>query len=571
MTSIRMRGRLKQFVSNRSGNVAVAFALTILPVLFLVGAAIDYSGATDLKTRLQRATDATALQLCQMSRTASQGQRQQAALTALTGYMGKAPVSIDTLTVNTSPYQTYIVTRSTYTTAVVTLMGQQFRTIDVTADAQCQAEQQTFEIALVLDNTGSMASSSGSQSKIDALKAAATNFVNFVYSTPALSQTKISIVPFAAAVAVDPTAYRSASWIDQSGKASYHWNIVQKGAASTIQGAGIQNRLAALTLLKSSVPSWDWTGCLESLPYPYNVQDGAPVSGQPDSYYVPMLAPDESGNGGQSSHSSSDPNFSGTISSSNSYIDDSGSSCSSITTEAVVPSAQPPTETRTNRYCKYQAMQNASTSGGRGPNFSCTTRPLTRLTDDKTLLLNQISQLQASGNTNIHEGFMWGWRTLSPNSVFAADAAAYGKAYNNKIVILMTDGANTWDANASNPLGSKYSAYGFYKNPDGSTAMSPTTRLVTGTSVPTTGGQARNAMDALTLAACKNAAASPSKLQIYTIGFSVPSDPIDQQGLTLLQNCAGSTDRAFVANDSNALVSVFQQIANSIGSLRLTQ
>jgi hypothetical protein len=173
--------------------------------------------------------------------------------------------------------------------------------------------------------------------------------------------------------------------------------------------------------------------------------------------------------------------------------------------------------------------------------------------------------MQPNGNTDIHEGVMWGWRTISPNSVFA-DAAVYKKPYNNKILILMTDGMNTWTSNPNNVLGSYYSAYGFFKNPDGSL---PNNRLPTANNGPSTDTQSRAAIDALTLEACKNAAATG--VIIYTIGFSVPNDPIDQQGISMLQTCAGSASRAFVANDSSALVGVFQQIANSIGSLRLTQ
>ena len=163
---------------------------------------------------------------------------------------------------------------------------------------------------------------------------------------------------------------------------------------------------------------------------------------------------------------------------------------------------------------------------------------------------------------------MWGWRTISPNGIFASDAAAYGKKYNNKIIILMTDGMNTWTTNDYNPvLKSYYSSYGHIKNPNGTTANN---RLPPGNANPTNEAQTRAAMDALTLQACSNARAAPLNVVIYTIAFSVPNDPIDQQGLDLLKTCAGVPTRAFVANDSNALLSVFQQIAQDIGGLRLT-
>src|ERR1044071_3374632 len=82
-----------------------------------------------------------------------------------------------------------------------------------------------------------------------------------------------------------------------------------------------------------------------------------------------------------------------------------------------------------------------------GPNFGCTTRPLLPLTNDTRAPQGLINNMAPPGATNIHEGFMWGWRTLSPKSVFAGTStpAAYAPASNasnsttiNKIIILMT-------------------------------------------------------------------------------------------------------------------------------------
>jgi hypothetical protein len=211
---------------------------------------------------------------------------------------------------------------------------------------------------------------------------------------------------------------------------------------------------------------------------------------------------------------------------------------------------------------------NAKTSNGyrtTGPNVSCTSRPLTRMTTSQTTLKNEIAALSASGNTNIHEGLMWGWRTISPSSVFA-DGASYTKEFNNKVIVLMTDGMNTWNANAYNPtLNSTYSAYGFFKNPDGTSAN---TRIPTGNANPTTDAQSRAAIDAMTLQSCQNARAAG--VVIFTVGFSVPGDVIDQQGLDLLRDCAGNSTRFFVASDAAAINDVFQQIAQSIGRLRLS-
>ena len=550
---------VQRFRRTERGNVAIIFGLALAPTLFLVGAATDYSGASELAVRLQTATDATSLMLCQVAGTPSQSQMEATAQTNMQGYMGATPFALTAVNYSTFPRSVQLTTSATFKTAFVSAFGPPYRNIPVTATAACVSQLQSYEIALVLDNTGSMANSSGGVSKMQALQSAATNFVNSVYASANMGpNTKISLVPFAAGVAVTPGTYRTASWVDTAGGSPINWNFVQGGAATAAayRGYGINSRFDVFNYLKGSVAAWDWTGCFESVPYPLNVQDGKPVSSNPNSYYVPMFAADESGNGGQFTHTDGSGN---TVNSANSYIDDTNGNCAPTTNEA----------TRTGQACKYMTITNPQTSNGyfaTGPNFACTTRPLTRLTNAQSMLTSEISQMRANGNTNVHEGLMWGWRTLSPNSVFA-DGAAYTKPYNNKILILMTDGMNTWGSNSSNPtLKSMYSAYGFYVNPDGT---KPNDRLPSANANPANDAQARAAIDALTLEACQNA--RNAGVVIYTIGFSVASDPMDQPGIDMLTSCAGDATRAYMASDASTIDTVFQQIAASIGKLRLSR
>lgn len=177
-----------------------------------------------------------------------------------------------------------------------------------------------------------------------------------------------------------------------------------------------------------------------------------------------------------------------------------------------------------------------------------------------------IDTLYAEGSTNIFEGLMWGWRTVSPKSVFA-DGSAEDKPDVTKIIILMTDGANSWNSMAGyNFNQSLYSSYGYFVNADGSKAS---TRFRTGTSNPTDAGTARAAMDALTLEGCSNA--KTAGYSIYTVGFSVPAEPIDASGLALLKSCASDDSQSFVAKSGTELVDAFKEIAKKIGKLRLTQ
>jgi Flp pilus assembly protein TadG len=53
----------RRFAKSNEGNIAVIFAIAILPVLGFVGAAIDYSRASKARSSMQAATDSTAQML----------------------------------------------------------------------------------------------------------------------------------------------------------------------------------------------------------------------------------------------------------------------------------------------------------------------------------------------------------------------------------------------------------------------------------------------------------------------------------------------------------------------------
>src|ERR1700676_1958173 len=58
-----MRRLLNRFWSDRSGNIALIFALAVVPVLGAMGAAVDYSVGNASRTAMQAALDNTALML----------------------------------------------------------------------------------------------------------------------------------------------------------------------------------------------------------------------------------------------------------------------------------------------------------------------------------------------------------------------------------------------------------------------------------------------------------------------------------------------------------------------------
>ena len=59
----RARAAAGQFARAERGNIAVLFAIALVPVLSFVGTAVDYTRANAARTSMQAALDSTALML----------------------------------------------------------------------------------------------------------------------------------------------------------------------------------------------------------------------------------------------------------------------------------------------------------------------------------------------------------------------------------------------------------------------------------------------------------------------------------------------------------------------------
>src|SRR5882757_1270963 len=66
----QIRGAATRFVGADEGNIAVIFAIALVPLLGFVGAAVDYTRANAARSSMQAALDSTALML---SKDLSQG------------------------------------------------------------------------------------------------------------------------------------------------------------------------------------------------------------------------------------------------------------------------------------------------------------------------------------------------------------------------------------------------------------------------------------------------------------------------------------------------------------------
>lgn len=556
------------FAECERGNVAVIFGLSFVPLVLMLGAGVDYGRLVITRSNLQQATDAAVLAVARnITGTTTEQQAQSKAQVYLLTNVHGAVASVTKATISGSPLTLCIDTRAQLATTIMRIANFESMTTQATACAQAPGGVSgTYEIALVLDNSGSMTRKSANVTKMKALQDAAKSFVETMFTKS--SNVKMSIAPFAAGVvAFDPTtaANRTADWIDKNGKNSQHW--IAFGGATAAKAAGFTSRFDIFDKLKAIDASWDWGGCLELPKYPNNVKDTTPTSSDPETLFVPYLAPDEPDIGYK-----------------NDYIDDDGTATTYVNKKKVTTSTCSDVASgewnQLTHVCKYNVASAAG--GGAGPNSYCpdySTQTVMPLTATQATVTTKIDQLVANGNTNLHEGFMWGWRTLSPNAPFA-NGRAYNTADNHKVIVFMTDGFNNWASAKKTVTGSTYESAGYYsyngtKNerfPDGSTGDHIDYQtLLNGASGSKTDyhDDSREMQDELTREACANA--KTAGIEIYTIGFSIPSDPIDQQGLDLLKACASGDDHYFAATNVSELNAAFSTIGAGAGKLRLTK
>jgi len=568
--------RTKSFRVDESGNVGMIFGLGLVPVMFMLGATSDYTRFATTRSALRQATDVAVLTIAsKLTATTTDAQALAQAQVILNAQPGMSTASITTAAIASSKQTFCATSQVTIQNAFMQMAQLSSLTPTVTscADLAWGANPNaTYEIALVVDNSGSMTESTSGTTKLAALKTAAKSFVDTMFSK-APDRVQFSVTPFAGAVvAVDPTvsANRTLPWIDTAGANSQHW--VAFGGKTSANAAGFNNRFDIFGKLKQRNTDMDWRGCFEALAYPQNVQDII-VSTDPETQFVPYLAPDE-----PSGYAN------------NNYIDDNGG----VTTKTYTGSTTTYTCSDTangdwnkiTHVCKYKPTASKTGSYGPtaffGPNAFCpdnATQTLMQLSTSQTTVKNKIDQLVANGNTNLHEGFMWGWRTISPKGPFAA-GRAYTTTNNRKVMVFMTDGFNNWGAYPSTVVGSDYESLGYYtyngqKNqrlPNGSAGDGVDYQAALKSAANSSSSYlstSRKAEDDLTLEACANA--KNAGVEIFTIGFSISTDPIDAQGLALLQSCATNTDHYFAVENASQLNAAFSSIGIGLGKLHLSQ
>ena len=203
---------LIRFLRDRKASVAPMLALLSIPLIGFVGVAVDYSNATSVRTSMQAALDATALMLSKNAGSLNQTQLQTSANNYFFANFNRPEALNPQVSAQYSAQTTGSAVTVTATASVQTkILGRLgFSTIEIGSSSSVNWSNTRLRVALVLDNTGSMAQSG----KMDALKTASKNLLTQLKNAAQVDgDVYVSIIPFGKDVNVGSNNSTS-TWID---------------------------------------------------------------------------------------------------------------------------------------------------------------------------------------------------------------------------------------------------------------------------------------------------------------------------------------------------------------------
>jgi len=285
---VRLRNRLRAFLAARGGNVAVIFALSLIPIVGLVGAAVDYSRANAARTAMQSAVDSTALMLSRTITTMTSDQITQTANSYFNAMFNRPDVTgiVVTPTYTTSGGSQIVVTASgMIKTNFLNVLGlisqaQDWSHLKIGASATIKWGNTRLRVALALDVTGSMAW----DGKMTAMQTAAKNLLTQLKNAANKDgDVYVSIIPFNKDIAVvQPSSTHKENWV--------RWDLwdEKNGSCNKKPKKGSYN---TKTECEQNGGMWtiadhsSWNGCITDRDKDYDTKNTAPSSGIPATLF----------------------------------------------------------------------------------------------------------------------------------------------------------------------------------------------------------------------------------------------------------------------------------------------
>ena len=489
MISARLSQSLSSFLSrarkDTSGVVAVFFAFSAVPLLIAIGAGVDYSRLSSARTAAQSAADAAALAAASSRVETEVSMRLVADGHANANLRGtNADGSrITEFAYRSAQREVTLAISGAVPTSFMSIVG--INTLPFRTEAKAiRGLNGTTELVLVLDNTWSMAGD-----KLVALKQSAEDLVVALRQDPR-ADVKIGVVPYADYVNVG-TANRNATWI--SVPADYSVTSARTCVTKTTKSVCTKGAAKTCTrVVDGRSETYDCT---------------------PSTCVEQTVAPYESCSGGGTTNY----RWYGCVGS---------RTAGTLRLNDTQPSTAYPGYLATSQNCL---------------------NPIVPLTSSQSTVVSAIRDMRVNiGNykplTYIPSGLIWGVNVLSPTAPFS-EGAAYdpGNRRPRKVMVLMTDGANTLRFNAAD---------GRHLAPSGN-ATNQANQIA----------QTYSDMNAIcTYAKSQN-------IEIFTVAFDI-TDPV---AMSAMRNCATTPGHAFDAKDRQSLADAFKNIALSLTNVRITQ
>ena len=603
---------LGEFLRNEAGTYVTVFALATPAIFGAVSASVEMSSISRIRAQLQAALDASALATGKhLAITTDEDVLAVYARDYFDSNLGSAlepeKISFGFQFLDSPNSGKRIRVSANYDyDFMMKFLGMDELLLNIASEVT--AGNRTIEVAIVLDNSGSMDTYTGSsyETRLEKAQEAAIALSTQLYTLANISNkpdpVKIAVVPFGHSVNIG-SANRGEDWMDMNGWSSiHHENLNWEGTSKrgddwpelVSYAAGYKGFAAGSesapptsgTVAVDWLTRWTlfdalnvgWEGCVEMRPWPYHTTDDTPSDLNADTLFVPMFAPDEP----DEENSYEDDDYS------NSYLDDYYRAYANPDGLTYWDSYRGLHRLLTNipgegyNYGNYTRQQwrqdwamkyndDAKRSnfdqyysrdlGNRGPNFGCTTDPITPLTSQATTIETAINAMDSGGYTNVQAGIAWGWRTLSPGEPFI-QGRDYSVPENDKYIIVLTDGNNTYPSQ-STENDSQYTSWGYEKHGRVFDGLSTTMSKV-------------DAMNAHTKTTCDNIKAiidadNEPAYKIFTIAYDVADGSSVK---ALLHDCASMRadgSKYYFDVSGDALAAAMQAIGNEISDLRISR
>lgn len=204
----------RRFLVCRDGNVAMIFAVCLLPLLVGIGAAVDYARLADARELMQHSLDATVLALSSEAPklTADALVKRAKKVFDVNFPSGKADdISVSATFTQTNGAVIAATASGTVPMTFLNIVGISSKTLAVESKSAWSSKR--LRVALALDNTGSMAYSG----KMTALKTATNNLLDQLQAqSTTTGDIYVSIIPFNRDVNVDKDN-KEATWLYWNG------------------------------------------------------------------------------------------------------------------------------------------------------------------------------------------------------------------------------------------------------------------------------------------------------------------------------------------------------------------